>query len=58
MQIILKSMHKRTSSVSDKLNFYDLQCDLELQPTCKNVSNGTSLPQDNTLCQIILEINA
>ena len=49
-QIILKSMHKCKSYGSDKLNlwpFYHLtfKCDLDLQPTWANVSNGTSTPR-------------
>ena len=30
-------------------------CDLDLQPTQTNVSNGTSIPQGEQLCQIILK---
>ena len=51
-KIILKSMHKCTSYGPDKLNLwlfwhlFDL-CDLDLQPTWKNVSNGTFTLQDN-----------
>ena len=45
-QTILKSMHKFRSSDMDKLNlrsidYFTLKCDLNLQPTCINVSNGT-----------------
>ena len=51
-QIILKSMHKyrlwpQTSSIYYPFNF---KCHLDLQPTWKTVSNGTSPPQ---LCHII-----
>ena len=58
--IILKSMHKCTSYGLDKLHlcsFYHLtfKCDLDLQPTRTNVSNGTSTPQGKQLCQIILK---
>ena len=37
--------------------FYHLtfKCDLDLQPTWTNVSNGTSTPQGQQLCQIILK---
>ena len=56
--IILKSMLKCTSYGPNKLNlwsFYDLtfKCDLDFQSTWTNVSNGTSNPQAQQLCQII-----
>ena len=56
-QIILKSMHKCLSYGRDKLNlwpFYHLtlKCELDLQPTWTNVSNGTSIPQGKQLCHI------
>ena len=56
-QIILKSMHKCISYGLDKLNlcpFYHLtfKCDLDLQPTQTNVSNGTTTPQEH-MCKII-----
>ena len=59
-QIILKSMHTCTSYGPDKLNlwaFYHLtfKCDLDLQPTWTNVSTGTSTPQGQLLCQVILK---
>ena len=59
-QIILKSMHKCRSDGLDKLSlwrFYHLTitCDLDLQPTWTNVSNGTYTPQGQLLCQIILK---
>ena len=59
-QIILKSMHKCRSYSPDKLSllpFYHLtfKCDLDLQPTWTNVSNGTATPQAEQLCQIILK---
>ena len=59
-QIILKSKHKCRSYDLDKLRlwpFYHLtfKWDLNLQPTCANVSNGTSTPQGEQLCHIILK---
>ena len=59
-KIILKSMHKCTSYGPDKLNiwpFWSLfdPCDLDLQPTWKNVSNGTSPPRGQQACKIILK---
>ena len=59
-QIIFKSMHKCRSYSLDKLNlwsFYHLtfKCDLDLQLTWTNVSNGTSTPQGEQLCDIILK---
>ena len=59
-QIILKTMHKCRTYGLDKLNlcpFYHLtfKCDLELQPTWTNISNGTSTPQGQKLCQFILK---
>ena len=59
-QIILKSMYKCRRYGPDKLNlwpFYQLtfKSDLDLQPTWTNDSNGTSTPQGQQLCQIILK---
>ena len=59
-KIILKSMHKCRNYGSDKLNlrpFYHLtfKCDLKFQPTGTNVSNGTTTPKGEQLCQIILK---
>ena len=59
-KIILKSMHKYRNYGPDKLSlwpFYDLtfKCDLDLQQTPKNVSNGTSSPRGQHLCRIILK---
>ena len=34
---------------------FTFKCDLELQPTWTNVSNGTATPQGEQLCQIILK---
>ena len=50
-------MHK-CSNDPGKLNllpFYHLtfKCDLNLQPTKTNVSNGTTTPQGEHLCKII-----
>ena len=58
-QIIKKSMYKCISYNLDKLKlrpFYHLtfECDLDLQRTWTNVSNGSS-PQGEQLCQIILK---
>ena len=59
-QIIFKSMHKYTSYGPHKLNFWSsyhmtLMCDLDRQPTWKNVPNVTPTPQGQQLCQIILK---
>ena len=59
-QIISKSMNKYTSYGPDNLNlwpFYHLafKCDLDRQPYWTNVSNRTSSPQGEQLCQIILK---
>ena len=59
-QIILNSTHKCTSDGPCKLSlwpFYHLtfKCDLDLQPTWTNVQSGTSTPQGQQLCQIILK---
>ena len=61
-KIILKSMLKCTSYAPDKLNtciwpFWPIfdPCDLDLQPTYKNVSNGTTSTQRQKLCQIVLK---
>ena len=61
-KVILKSMHKCTSYGPDKLNiwlFWPLfdPCDLDLQPTRKKASNGTSPPRSNNL-QSYFEIHA
>ena len=55
-KLFLKSMHKSTSYGPDKLNtsiwpFWPLfdPCNLDLQPTWKNVSNGTSSPRGQLL---------
>ena len=58
-----KSMHKCTSYGPDNINilpFWPLfdPCDLDLQPTWKNVSNGTSPSRGQQLCKIIFEIHA
>ena len=39
------------------MSFYHLtfKCDLDLQPTGTNVSNGTATPQGEQLSQIILK---
>ena len=34
---------------------FDFLCDLDLQPTQTNVSNGTTTPQGEHLCKIILK---
>ena len=39
----------------DKLNHLSFSCDLDLQPTWTNVSNGTVTHQEEQLCQIILK---
>ena len=60
-QIILKSTHKSRSYGLDNINkfmtFYHLtfMCDLDLQPTQINVSNGTTTPQGEHLYKIILK---
>ena len=59
-KIILKSLHKCTSYGPDKLNkwpFWPLfdPCDLDLQPTWENVSNGTFPLRGQQLCKIILK---
>ena len=46
----------RTSSIYEHFDLFD-PCDLDLQPTRKNVSNGTSPPRGQ-LCKIIFEIHA
>ena len=55
MQIILRPMHICRSYGPEKLIYVTLKCDLDLQPIYKNVSNGTSPPQGQQLCQIILK---
>ena len=62
VQNYFESMHKCVSYAPDKLNtciwpFWPLfdPCDLDFQPTWKNVSNGTSPPQGQQLCQIVLK---
>ena len=57
---IFKFMHKCRSYGQDKLNLWTFhhltfKCDLDLQPTRTNVSNGTSTPQGEQLCQTILK---
>ena len=59
-QIILKSMYKGRSYGQDKLNLWPLyhltvKCELDLQPNWTNVSNSTSTPQGEQLCQTILK---
>ena len=59
-QIILKSIHKCTNYGPDKLSlwrFYCLifKCDLDLQSTSTNVSNGTSSHQGEQPCKIIFK---
>ena len=44
------SVMARTSSI-----YVTFKCDLDLQPNWKNVSNGTSPPQGQQLCQIIIK---
>ena len=55
-QIILKSMHK-VKIMAWIMTFYHLtfMCDLDLQPTQINVSNGTTTPQGERLYKIILK---
>ena len=58
--IIFKSIYKCTSYGPNKLNlwpFYHLtfKCDLDLQHTWTNVSNGTSTCQGEKLCQVTLK---
>ena len=59
-KIILKSIQKCTIYGPDKLNIWPFwplfdPCDLDLQHTWKNISNGTSPPQGQQLCKIILK---
>ena len=59
-KIILISMHKCTTYGLDKLNLWPFwplfdPYDLDLQPTWKNVSNGTSPSRGQQLCKIILK---
>ena len=54
-KIILKSVHTCRSYGPEKLIYVTFKCDLDRQPTLKNVSNGTSPPQGQQLCQIILK---
>ena len=59
-KIILKSMHKCTSYGPEKLNLWPFwplfdPCDLDLQPTLKNVSDGIFPPPGQQLCNIILK---
>ena len=59
-KIILQSMHKCRSYGPDKLNLcpfyhFTFRCDLDLQSTWTNVLNGTSTPQGEQLCHIILK---
>ena len=56
-KIILKSMHKCTSYGRDKLNIWHFwhlfdHCDLDLQPTWKNVSDGTSPHKGNNCAKL------
>ena len=60
VQIISKSMHKCTSYGPDKPNICSFwssfdPCDLDLQPTLKNVSNGTSPSRGQQMWKIILK---
>ena len=59
-KIIFKSVHKCRSYGPDKLNLLPLyhltfKCDLDFQPIGTDVSNGTSTPPGEQLCQIILK---
>ena len=59
-QIILKTIHKCRNYGPNKLNlwsFYHLTftCDLDLQPTWTNVSNGISASQGEHMCHINLK---
>ena len=59
-KIILKSMHKCRSYGPHKHSFWPFyhltfKCDLDLQPTWTNVSNGISTPRGQQLCQYILK---
>ena len=56
-KLFLKSMHKCTRYGPDKLNIWQFwhlfdPCDLDLQPTWKNVSNGTFLLQGNNTVKL------
>ena len=60
ISLLLKTMPKCRSYGPEKLNLYHFiyltfKCDLDLQPTGTNVSNGTFTPQGEQLCQIILK---
>ena len=62
-KLFLKSMHKCTSYGPDKLvydhfDLYLTPMTLDLQPTWKNVSNGTSPPRGTTSVQNYFEIHA
>ena len=53
-------MHKCKSYDPDQLNllpfyYFTFKCDLDLQPTTKNVSHSIVSPQGEQLCQIILK---
>ena len=59
-QIVLKYMHKCKSYGLDKLNLWPsyhltFKCVLDLQPTQKCVSNGTTIIRGKDLRKIILE---
>ena len=43
------------SSMYCHFNHLTFKCDLDIQPTWTNVSNGTVTPQGEQLCQIILK---
>ena len=48
-KIILKSMHICRSYGPEKLIYVTFKCDLDLQPTLKNVSNDTTPHQKQKL---------
>ena len=59
-KLFLKSMHKYTSYAPDKFNIWPFwplfdPCDRDLQPTWKNVSNGTFSPRGQQQCKVILK---
>ena len=45
----------QTSSIYDHFIILTFKCDLDLQPTRTNASNGTATPQGDQLCQFILK---
>ena len=60
MQNYFEIMHKCKSYGPDKLNLrpfnhMTFKCDLDLESTQTNISNGTTTPQREQLCQIILK---